>query len=81
MAQPTDLKTAEENSLAYLLFKTGLAFAWVDFRNPAADVHWLRGPVSSRTIGYEPRTADWTRVLDGIFFMRDMFPSTSIKAK
>jgi erythromycin esterase len=81
MAQPTDLKAADENSLESLLFKAGFEFAWVDFRSLAADAYWLREPVSSRTIGYEPRTADWTRVMDGIFFIRDMFPSTPVTGK
>ncbi len=81
MAQATDLKAADPNSLEHLLFKTGFEFAWVDFRNLAADAVWLREPVSSRTIGYEPRTADWTRVMDGMFFIREMFPSTPIETK
>jgi len=81
MSQPMNVKVAAENSLEDLFFKANFEFAWLDFRNLAADVLWLREPLSSRPLSYEPRTADWTQVMDGMFFIREMFPSTPIETK
>ncbi len=80
MSQATELGPPGENSLEDLLFKAGFEFAWVDFRNPA-DAVWLREPLQSRPVGYEPKTADWSRVVDGLFFIRETFPSTPIEPR
>jgi len=81
MPEPAEVKAADENSLEALLFKAGFKFAWLDFRDRGPDGAWLREPVSSRPLGYNPKTADWTRILDGIFFLRETFPSTRVEAK
>ena len=81
MSEPMDVKAAAENSLENLLYEADLKFAWLDFRNLAADGLWLREPLSSRPLGYNPKTADWTRIMDGMFFIRETFPSTRIETK
>jgi erythromycin esterase len=81
MSQPRNVDVAAEGSLEDLLFKADFEYAWLDLRNPAVNELWLQEPLSSRPLRYEPRTADWTRIMDGMFFIRDMFPSTSIETK
>jgi erythromycin esterase len=81
MSEPRDVEAAAKNSLEDLLFKAGFKFAWLDFRNLAADGVWLREPLSSRPLGHNPKTADWTRIMDGMFFVRETFPSTRIETK
>ncbi len=76
-----DVKPAAANSLEDLLFKAGLEFAWLDLGDLGPDGVWLKGPISSRPQRFEPKTADWTRLLDGMFFIRDMRPSTWIESK
>jgi erythromycin esterase len=76
MSEPTEVIPAAPNSLEDLFFSAGFEYAWVDFRNLAADGAWLREPLSCRPLGYKPMIADWTRIMDGIFFIKEMFPST-----
>ena len=38
---------------------------------------WLQAPVPSRLVsGDDPVKADWTKVLDGVVFLRSMEPTT-----
>jgi erythromycin esterase len=75
MAEPKDVAPAAPDSLEDLLFSAGFAYAWLDFRNLAADGAWLRAPLAARPLRYEPMTADWTRLMDGLFFIRETYPS------
>jgi erythromycin esterase len=76
-----DVKPPAENSLEDLFSKAGLDLAWLDLRDLAADGVWLREPISSRPVRFEPKTADWTRIMDGLFFIRDMRPGTWVETK
>jgi erythromycin esterase len=76
MAAPTEVAPAAPNSLEELLFSAGFEYALVDFRDLGTDGAWLRGPLSSRPLSYKPMTTDWTRVMDGMVFIKEMFPST-----
>lgn len=81
MPRPLEVEAAPENGLEDLLFKAGFEFAWLDFRNPGAGGLWLREPLSGRLLGHEPRTLDWTQIVDGVFFIREMFPGARIETK
>jgi erythromycin esterase-like protein len=81
MSEPEEVKAAAENSLEDLFFKANFEFAWLDFRDLAADGLWLREPLSGRPVGSGPKTADWTRIMDGVFYIREMVPSTRIETK
>lgn len=70
---------AAPNSLEELFFSAGFDYAVVDFRNLAADGAWLRAPLSCRFLKYTPATTDWTRILDGMFFIKEMFPCTRVE--
>jgi erythromycin esterase len=75
MAEPTELPAAAPNSLEDLFYSAGFEYAFMDFRNAPADGSWLRAPLSCRALRSVPVTTDWTRVMDGIFFIKEMFPS------
>jgi erythromycin esterase-like protein len=79
MPMSTELVPAAPNSLEDLFFSAGFEYALVDFRNLAADGAWLREPLSCGLFRLKPMIADWTRVLDGMFFIKEMFPSTRIE--
>jgi hypothetical protein len=84
MSESREVVPAAPNSLEDLLFSAGFEYAVVDFRNLAADGAWLRTPLSCRPLRahqYEPMIADWTRMMDGMFFIKEMFPSTRIEKK
>lgn len=74
-----DLAPAAPNSLEDLLSCAGFEYAVVDFRNLAADGVWLREPLSCRPLLFKPMIANWTRIMDGMFFIKEMVPSTRIE--
>jgi len=75
-----EVAPAAPNSLEGLFFSAGFDYAVLDFRNPAADGAWLRAPLSCRFLKYKPATTDWSRILDGMFFIKEMFPCTRVEA-
>jgi erythromycin esterase len=79
MPVSNEVVPAPPGSLEGLFFSAGFDFAVIDFRNPPADGAWLRGPLSCRFLKYKPMTADWTRIFDGMFFIKEMFPCTRIE--
>jgi erythromycin esterase len=60
---------ASAGSLEDLLAQAGHRFAFVDFRATPA---WLREPLAAKLLGYVEMRADWTRIVDGIVFIRTM---------
>jgi len=70
------LATPTEGSLEDLLARAGLQDAIVDFRSAGPALSWLSQPMIARPLGYAEMEADWTSVLDGIFFNRVMERST-----
>jgi erythromycin esterase len=70
LAVPTD------GSLEDLMGRAGLQNAIVDFRSAGPALAWLSTPRLARPLGHNEMEADWTAVLDGIFFNRVMERST-----
>jgi len=73
-SSPTRLAPARDGSLEDLLNQAKSPFAILDFRRAAAGGEWLRGKLVARPLGYTDMQADWTRVLDGMMFIRTMTP-------
>lgn len=65
-----------EGSLEDLMARAGLQDAIVDFRGAGPALSWLSQPMIARPLGYTEMEADWTAVLDGMFFNRVMTRST-----
>lgn len=79
MSKSMEVAPAAPDSLEDLFFSAGFEYAWMDFRNIAADGAWLREPLSCRSLKYLPANTDWTRMMDGLFFIKEMYPSTRVE--
>jgi erythromycin esterase len=77
--KPRDVGVAPEGSLEDLLARAGADVGFVDLRG-AAPGSVLASRLEARPLGHAPLVADWHRVLDGLFFIRTMTPSTSADA-
>jgi erythromycin esterase len=79
MPTTTPIREAPDGSLEALLHQLGHDQAFVGFRALPQD-HWLRQPTTMAIRGYMPeRMDDWTRVVDGVFFIDRMTPATPIE--
>jgi erythromycin esterase len=74
--QHQDLLRPTPGSLEDLMERAGMDNALVDFRNPSRGGKWLREPLISRPLGYAEMKGNWTEVLDGMMFLREMTPRT-----
>jgi erythromycin esterase len=70
------LAVPAEGSLEDLMARAGLQDAIVDFRGAGPALSWLSKPMIARPLGYAEMEADWTSILDGMFFDRVMKRST-----
>jgi erythromycin esterase-like protein len=70
-----DIAGASEGSFEDLMNRAGFEYAIVDFRHLPAGGEWLREGVISRPFGYAEERGDWTNVLDGLMYIREMIPS------
>jgi erythromycin esterase len=69
------LAEAPKGSLAELMSGIERPYAFVDLRG-LPQGHWLRGRVTMRPLGYAPMEAEWAKQVDGVFYIRTMFPAT-----
>jgi erythromycin esterase len=75
---PRQVPEAPEESLESLLHELGHEQAFLDFRALPPD-HWLRRPSTMAIRGYRPEVMeDWTRVVDGIFFIDRITAATPV---
>lgn len=72
---PSLVPQVRAGSLEARFWEAGMTNAFVDFRSPAPGGEWLRS-VYARPFGYFDLAGDWTRVLDGMIYTRDMTAST-----
>ncbi len=72
----TPIQPPTDGSLEDLLGRTGLQHAFLDLRQPMAGGTWNASELIARPFGYAEMRGDWRRVLDGVFFIRTMTPST-----
>lgn len=64
--------TPAPGSLEDLLYRYGPPLSFLDLRPPGP----LAAELSCSCLGYAPMQADWSQVLDGLFFTAEMTPST-----
>jgi erythromycin esterase len=64
-------------SLEAHLDQLRMGYAFIDFRNRGAGGEWLQDVVT-RALRYNDLRGDWPRVLDGMFYTREMVPSVLI---
>ncbi len=63
-------------SMEYYLESTKLNYCWLDFSTINKTEQILRQNIVARPLGYSEMRADWTRICDGIFYIKSMEPST-----
>ena len=73
--QRTDIPPASRDSLEDLFTRASFETAFLDFRHPPAGGGWLHSMLTAKLLGHIEMQADWTRVVDGVVFMRKMEPS------
>lgn len=73
----TDIPPASPDSVEGLLHATGKPRLILDLRSLPND-HWLRAPLVNGVYFYEPQPTDLPRLLDAIFFLDEMTPSTTL---
>jgi erythromycin esterase len=71
---PQTLPAPPAGSLEAHLDQLGMAYAFIDFRDPGPGGEWLRDAVA-RPFNYTSLRGDWPQVLDGMFYTREMVPS------
>jgi erythromycin esterase len=70
-----DLSEVSEGAFEDLMNRAGFEYAIVDFRHIPAGGDWLGDGMISRPFGYVEERGDWTKVLDGLMYIREMIPS------
>jgi len=67
---------SSKGSLEYFMNEAEFNFGIIEFRHLTDDGAWLKNPLLSRPLSNVEMKANWTRVLDAMFFIRDMRHST-----
>jgi len=76
-----DVEAPPAGSLDQFLVATKFDHALLDLRAPAAGGEFLRERLVARPLGYAPMAADWSQVLDAIWFVRTMTPSEVVESR
>jgi erythromycin esterase len=79
MAKPEKLKPLIQDSLEDLLVKAGVENGFFDLRRRGKDGSWLEERLIARVMGDMDYEADWTKVCDGIFFLKKQHGVTPVK--
>jgi len=72
------LEKPSNNSFEDLIYQTNYENVFINFRNLSNNADWLSEIRVSRPLGYSEMKANWTEILDGLLYIRTMFPSTRI---
>ena len=75
--EQSDIPPASPDSLEGLLHATGKPRLLLDLRS-LPQGHWLRAPLVNGVYFYEPQPTDLPRLLDAVFFLDEMTPSTAL---
>lgn len=73
-----DIGMAAPGSIESLIHSTQEEYALLDFRHLGPAGSWLTEPLSCRPLGYQANTTDWPATMDGLFYIREMTPSTLV---
>ncbi|MBI3122970.1 MAG: erythromycin esterase family protein [Ignavibacteriales bacterium] len=76
---PATLAKPQADSFEDLIYRSTLQNAIIDFRSPQKGGEWLSEKRYCRPLGYVQQKADWSKILDGIFYTRTMIPSERAK--
>jgi erythromycin esterase len=62
--------------LEELFNAAGFEYAFLDFRSPQKGGEWLSTPIRARYLGDGLGLRNWTKTMDGTFFIREQKPNT-----
>jgi erythromycin esterase len=79
MAKPEKLKPLIPGSLEDQFVRAGIENGFLDLRQRGAEGRWLEERLIARLMGDQDYEADWTKVCDGIFFLRKQHGVTPVK--
>jgi erythromycin esterase len=79
MAKPEKIKPLIPESLEDLLVKAGIENGFLDLRRRGNGGSWLEERLIGRLVGDMDYVADWTKVCDGILFLKTQHGVTPIK--
>src|SRR5262249_44381219 len=79
MAKPKKLEPLMPGSLDELMVKTGTVNGFLDLRRRDAGGAWLEERLIAPVPGNMDHEADWTKVCDGLVFLRKQFAATPIR--
>ncbi len=68
----TAVPPAAAGSLEGLFIRASLQYAFVDFRQPPGGAGWLHTTLTARPLFWADMQADWTRVFDGLVFIKQV---------
>jgi erythromycin esterase len=71
-AQPSEIPPSSRGSLEDLFTRASFHTAFLDFRRPPAGGRWLHSMLTAKLLGHTEMQADWTRVVDGVVFIKRM---------
>lgn len=75
--EPRDIGVAPEGSLEDLLARAKINVGFADLRSADPD-SVLGSRLKAQPLGHTPMDAEWSRVFDGLFFIKQMTPSTMV---
>jgi erythromycin esterase len=68
----TTALSSSRDSLEDLFTRASFETAFLDFRHPPAGGAWLHTTLTAKLLGHIEMQADWTRVADGVVFIKRM---------
>jgi erythromycin esterase len=71
-ANATPIAPSSRDSLEDLFTRASFETAFLDFRHPPPGGRWLRTTLTATFLGHHEMHADWTRVVDGVVFIKRM---------
>ena len=71
----TELNKPATGSIENILEGVGYDNSYIDLRNPQ-NPEWLRQEFIMRPLGYKEMEGNWSNVTNGIFYIKEMKPST-----
>ena len=75
---PTNIPLPAAESLEDLIYRSELEYAIIDFRNPGDEGDWIYEPRVASPMGYQPASAVWPDIMDGLMYIETMTRCTRI---
>jgi erythromycin esterase len=72
-----EIPDSDIRSVEYLMYKAGFEYGLLNFRRELKDNGlWLKDRTIMKPLGYTEMEANWPYIMDGVFFIKEMKPSS-----